>query len=235
MSTPHNKAEKGDFAKTVIMPGDPLRAKYIAENFIENPVLINDVRGMFAYTGTYRNKPVSVMASGMGMPSMGIYSYELYSFYDVENIIRVGTAGAVSEKLGLRDIVLAMSCAVNSSFSMQYRLPGTIPPTASFELLKNAYDNALLLNKEVHVGTVFTTDFFYDDANSLAEWRRLGVLATEMESAALYLNAARLEKKALCICTISDCPLTGESCSAKERETSFNDMIEIALEAAIKA
>ncbi len=233
MSTPHNRAEKGDFAKTVIMPGDPLRAKYIAENFLDEPKLINDVRGMLAYTGTYKNKPVSVMASGMGMPSMGIYSYELYSFYDVENIIRVGTAGAVSEKLGLRDIVLAMSCAVNSSFASQYRLPGTVAPTASFELLKKAYDTAVRLDKKVHVGTVFTTDFFYDDANSLAEWRKLGILATEMESAALYLNAARLGKKALCICTISDCPLTGESCSAKERETSFNDMILLALETEI--
>jgi len=229
MATPHIKAEKGDFAKTVLMPGDPLRAKYIAENFLENAVLVNEVRGMLGYTGYYHNEKVSVMSSGMGMPSMGIYSYELFKFFDVDNIIRIGTAGAVSEKLGLRDIVLAMSSCTNSNFASQYGLNGTVAPTASFELLKKAYEQAEKLNKKVYVGSVYTTDLFYDDSDRLADWRKLGILATEMESAALYLNAARLDKNALCICTISDCPLTGESCSSDEREKTFNDMIQIAL------
>lgn len=230
MSTPHIKAEKGDFAKTVLMPGDPLRAKYIAEKYLENAVLVNDVRGMLGYTGTYKNKPVSVMASGMGMPSMAIYSYELFKFFDVDNIIRIGTAGAISDKLGLRDIVMAMSACTNSNFANQYGLSGNIAPTANFELLKKAFETAERLNKKVYVGSVYTTDIFYDDNDNLADWRKLGILATEMECAALYLNAARLGKNALCICTISDCPLTGESCSSDEREKTFNDMMEIALE-----
>lgn len=230
MSTPHNSAEKGDFAKTVLMPGDPLRAKYIAENFLSDAKLVNEVRGMLAYTGSYNGKPVSVMASGMGMPSMGIYSYELFQFYDVENIIRIGTAGAISDKLNLRDVVLAMSCATNSNFAAQYRLPGTPSPTASYSLLKKAEEKASEFGKTVHVGTMFCSDTFYDDAGSLAEWKKLGVLAIDMESAALYFNAARTGKNALCICTISDCPLRGEECSVEERQNTFNDMIKIALE-----
>ena len=230
MATPHIKAEKGDFAKTVLMPGDPLRAKYIAEKYLENAVLVNDVRGMLGYTGTYKNKPVSVMASGMGMPSMAIYSYELFKFFDVENIIRIGTAGAISDKLGLRDIVIAMSACTNSNFAAQYGLSGNIAPTSSFELLKKAFETAQRLNKKVYVGSVYTTDIFYNDTDNLADWRKLGILATEMECAALYLNAARLGKNALCICTISDCPLTGESCTSDEREKTFNNMMEIALE-----
>ena len=228
--TPHIKAENGDFAKTVLMPGDPLRAKYIAEHYLENAVLVNEVRGMLGYTGKYHGKDVSVMASGMGMPSMAIYSYELFKFFDVDNIIRIGTAGAVSDKLSLRDIVLAMSSCTNSNFAAQYGLSGNIAPTASFELLKKAFETAERLNKKVYVGSVYTTDIFYDDRNNLADWQKLGILATEMECAALYLNAARLGKNALCICTISDCPLTGESCSSDEREKTFNDMMEIALE-----
>ncbi len=230
MPTPHNSAEKGDFAKTVLMPGDPLRAKYIAENFLENAKLINEVRGMYAYTGEYNGKKLSVMASGMGMPSMGIYSYELFSVYDVDNIIRIGTAGAISEKLGLRDVVLAMASCTGSGYADQYRLPCRPVAAASYSLLKKADEVAVSHGKEVHVGTVLCTDTFYDDSASLAQWRKMGVLATEMESAALYYNAARLGKNALCICTISDCPLTGEECTAEERQSSFNDMIKIALE-----
>ena len=230
MPTPHIKAEKGDFAKTVLMPGDPLRAKYIAEHYLENAVLVNEVRGMLGYTGTYKGKAVSVMASGMGMPSMAIYSYELFKFFDVDNIIRIGTAGAVSSKLGLRDIVIAMSSCTDSNFAAQYGLSGNIAPTASFELLKKAFDTAERLHKKVYVGSVYTTDIFYHDSDCLADWQKLGILATEMECAALYFNAARLGKNALCICTISDCPLTGESCSSDEREKTFNDMMEIALE-----
>ena len=230
MSTPHISAEKGDFAKTVLMPGDPLRAKYIAERFLESPRLVNQVRGMLGYTGEYKGRPVSVMASGMGMPSIGIYSYELFSFYDVDSIIRVGTAGAVSDKLGLRDVVLAVSAATNSSFSVQYRLPGSPAPSGDFDLLLRAYNASESLGKKVRAGTVLSTDFFYDDADSLSDWRKIGVLAVEMECAALYLNAARLSKRALGILTISDCPFTGESCSSQEREKTFDDMIKIALE-----
>ncbi len=232
MSTPHNSAQKGDFAKTVLMPGDPLRARHIAEKFLTDARLVNEVRGMYAYTGTYKGKPVSVMASGMGMPSMGIYSYELFQYYEVDNIIRIGTAGAVSEKLKLRDVVLAMSSATNSNYASQYELPGIPAPTASFELLSKAYQAASSLDKTVHVGSVFCTDVFYTENDSLIQWRKLGILATEMESAALYLNAARLGKNALCICTISDCPITGESTPPEEREQSFDDMVLIALETA---
>ena len=216
------------------MPGDPLRAKYIADNFLDNVRQVNAVRGMLGYTGTYQGRPVSVMASGMGVPSIGIYSYELFKFFDVDNIIRIGTAGAVSEKLALRDIVIAMSAATNSNFAAQYQLPGTPAPTADFGLLMKAYESARELNKTIHVGSVYTTDVFYDDADSLIKWRKLGVLATEMECAALYFNAARLGKKALTVCTISDCPLTGESCSAEERETTFQDMMKIGLMCAVR-
>ncbi len=235
MATPHIGAEKGAFAKTVLMPGDPLRAKYIAEHYLQDYEEVTHVRGILGYTGQYQGHRVSVMASGMGVPSIGIYSYELYHFFDVDNIIRIGTAGGVSEKLKLRDVVIAMSAATNSGFASQYRLPGIPAPTASYTLLKNACDAAEELHKTVHVGQVFTTDMFYDDAESLAQWRKIGILATEMECAGLYLNAARLGKNALTICTVSDCPLTGESCSAEERETSFCDMMEIGLLCAVKS
>lgn len=233
MSTPHNSAKKGDFAKTVLMPGDPLRAKYIAENFLEDARLINEVRGMYAYTGNYKGKPVSVMASGMGMPSMGIYSYELFSFYDVQNIIRIGTAGAISENVRLRDVVLALASCTPSSYADQYGLPCRPAAAASFDLLKKADEAAEKANIDVHVGTVLCSDTFYTDTGSLADWRKMNVLAIEMESAALYYNAARTGKNALCICTISDCPLTGEECSAQERQSTFDDMIRIALETAV--
>ena len=230
MPTPHNSAAKGEIAKTVLMPGDPLRAKYIAETYLEDAGLVNEVRGMYAYTGRYKGKEVSVMASGMGMPSMGIYSYELFSEYDVDNIIRIGTAGAISEKLKIRDVVLAIASCTRSTYADQFGLPCTPAAAASYELLRRADDCARELGINVHVGTLLCTDTFYDESGTLAEWRKMGVLATEMESAALYYNAARLGKKALCICTISDCPLTGESASAQERQKTFDDMIKLAIE-----
>ena len=234
LPTPHIAAtEKEAFAKTVLMPGDPLRAKYIAENFLENAVLVNNTRGVQGYTGYYKGKRISVMASGMGMPSIGIYSYELFNFYDVETIIRVGSAGAISSQLHLRDVVFGMGASTNSSYADQYRLPGTFAPVADYGTLNNAVKAAEKLGIKPYIGNLLSSDTFYDDANSLADWQKMGVLAVEMESAALYMNAARSGNKALAICTISDCPLSGgEECSAIEREQTFNKMIEIALEAA---
>ncbi len=234
LPTPHIAAtEKDAFAKTVLMPGDPLRAKYIAEKFLENPVLVNNTRGVQGYTGYYKGKRVSVMASGMGMPSIGIYSYELYNFYDVETIIRVGSAGAINPDLHLRDVVIGMGACTNSSYAKQFDLPGDFAPVADFETLCKAVKASEKLGVKPFVGNLLSSDTFYDDSNSLADWQKMGVLAVEMESAALYMNAARAGKKALAICTISDCPLSGgEECTALEREQTFNKMIEIALEAA---
>lgn len=230
--TPHNSANIDDFAKTVLMPGDPLRAKFIAENFLEDPVLVNGVRGINGYTGMYNGKIVSVMASGMGIPSIGIYSYELFNFYNVENIIRIGSAGAISDEVNLRDIVIGQSACTNSNYASQFNLPGTYAPIASYKLLKQAVDFAQDAGVNYKVGNLFSSDTFYDDAASLSDWRKMGVLAVEMESAALYMNAARAGKNALCICTISDCPFTGESCTAEERQNTFTDMMEIALKIA---
>lgn len=230
--TPHNSANIDDFAKTVLMPGDPLRAKFIAENFLEDPVLVNGVRGINGYTGMYNGKIVSVMASGMGIPSIGIYSYELFNFYNVENIIRIGSAGAISDEVNLRDIVIGQGACTNSNYASQFNLPGTYAPIASYNLLKQAVDFAQDAGVNYKVGNLFSSDTFYDDAASLSDWRKMGVLAVEMESAALYMNAARAGKNALCICTISDCPFTGESCTAEERQNTFTDMMEIALKIA---
>ena len=230
--TPHNSANIDDFAKTVLMPGDPLRAKFIAENFLEDPVLVNGVRGINGYTGMYNGKIVSVMASGMGIPSIGIYSYELFNFYNVENIIRIGSAGAISDEVNLRDIVIGQGACTNSNYASQFTLPGTYAPIASYKLLKQAVDFAQDAGVNYKVGNLFSSDTFYDDAASLSDWRKMGVLAVEMESAALYMNAARAGKNALCICTISDCPFTGESCTAEERQNTFTDMMEIALKIA---
>lgn len=230
--TPHISAAKGDFAKTVLMPGDPLRAKFIAEKFFEDRILVNNVRGVQGYTGTYRGKKVSVMASGMGMPSIGIYSHELFNFYEVENIIRVGSAGAIDNKLNLRDIVIAMSACTNSNFEKQYNLPGYFAPTASFDLLKKAVSSSEKTGIKPIVGTILSNDVFYDDSKSLIEWQKMGVLAVEMETAALYMEAARAGKNALTICTISDKPFTGEECSSEERQNTFTKMMEIALEIA---
>jgi len=233
MSTPHNNAKKGDIAKTVLMPGDPLRAKFIAETYLDNAVCYNEVRGMLGFTGTYKGVPVSVQGSGMGMPSIGIYSWELFNEYDVENIIRVGTAGAVADNVELRDVIISMSASTNSNYAAQYRLPGTYAPTASWTLLSAAVRAAEAKGSRFHAGNVLSSDTFYDDANSLADWQKMGVLGIEMETAALYMNAARAEKNALGIFTVSDCPLRGLSTSAEERQTSFRDMMEIALETAV--
>lgn len=233
MSTPHNNAKKGDIAKTVLMPGDPLRARFIAENYLDSPVCYNEVRGMLGFTGTYKGVPVSVQGSGMGMPSIGIYSWELFNEYEVENIIRVGTAGAVSDGVALRDVIIGISASTNSNYTSQYRLPGTYAPTASWQLVSAAVKAAQDKGCTYHVGNIFSSDTFYDDANSLAEWQKMGVLGIEMEAAALYMNAARSGKNALAILTVSDCPLRGLSTTAEERQTSFRDMMEIALETAL--
>ena len=230
--TPHIGAMPGDFAKTVLMPGDPLRAKYIAENFLENPRLVNNVRGIQGYTGTYKGVPVSVMASGMGMPSIGIYSYELYSAYGVENIIRVGSAGGMQESVKIRDIVIGMGACTNSNYGAQYGLCGTFAPIASYGLLRTCVDKAEEMGLSYHVGNIISSDTFYSDDNS-SDWGKMGVLAIEMEAAALYMNAARLGKNALAICTVSDHLLTGEATSSEERQKSFTDMMTLALETAI--
>lgn len=233
MSTPHNNACKGEIAKTVLMPGDPLRAKFIAENYLENTVCYNEVRGMLGFTGTYKGVPISVQGSGMGIPSIGIYSWELFNKYEVDNIIRVGTAGAISETAGLRDVIIAQSASTNSHYGDQFGLPGTYAPTASWNLLSAAVKAAEKKKCTFHVGNILSSDTFYDDSNSLSAWAKMGVLAVEMESAGLYMNAARAGKNALCILTVSDCPLRDLSTTAEERQTSFRDMMEIALETAL--
>lgn len=231
--TPHNNAKKGDIAKTVLMPGDPLRAKFIAETYLENPVCFNTVRNMLGYTGTFEGRPVSVMGSGMGMPSMGIYSYELYHFYDVESIIRIGSAGGIADGVRLRDVVIGMGACTDSNYAAQYRLPGTFAPTADFGLLEKAVSLARERNVPYRVGNLLSSDLFYGDyADSLRDWKKMGVLAVEMEAAALYMNAARCGKKALAIATVSDLPLTGEGTTAEERQTTFTQMMEIALQLA---
>lgn len=230
--TPHIEAKAGDFAPTVLMPGDPLRSKFIAEHFLENPVLVNNVRGVQGYTGIYHGKRVSVMASGMGMPSIGIYSYELFNFYGVENIIRIGSAGIISQKLKLRDIVAGMSVYTNSNFGQQYGFQGNVGPCCSWTLLKAAMEAGEKLGQTPIPGPIYSSDIFYDEAGNAGALEKLGVLAVEMEAAALYLNAARAGKHALCLCTISDNPKTGEELSAQERQNTFTKMMEIALEIA---
>ena len=238
MATPHINAEMGDFSKTVLMPGDPLRAKFIAESFLENARLVNNVRGIQGYTGTYKGVPVSVMASGMGMPSIGIYSYELYSFYGVENIIRVGSAGGMQENIKVRDIVVGMGACTNSNFASQYALEGTFSPIASYKLLRTCVDKAENLGLSYHVGNLLSSDTFYSDLDMSRQgespWHKMGVMAVEMEAAALYMTASRLNKNALAICTISDHLLTGEATSSEERQKTFTDMMTLALEVAIE-
>lgn len=230
--TPHITAKEGDFARTVLMPGDPLRSKFIAETYLKDAVLVNNTRGVQGYTGLYKGKRVSVMASGMGMPSIGIYSYELFNYYGVENIIRVGTAGGIGENVNVRDIVIGMSAYTNSNFGRQYGFDGNVAPCCSFTLLEQAVKAARAMGIEPNVGALYSSDIFYDEAGSSMKLKKLGVLATEMESAALYLNAARAGKNALAICTISDHIVKGESLPAEDRQVSFTQMMEIALEIA---
>ena len=228
--TPHISAKYGDFAKTVLMPGDPLRAEFIAKNYLEDAVLVNDVRGVHGYTGYYKGKRVSVMASGMGQPSIGIYSYELFNFYGVETIIRVGSCGSFSPDLHVRDIIVAMGACTNGNYASQYNLRGTFCPIADFETVRKAAEACEKAGVNYRVGNILSSDMFYDDANSGMQWAKMGVLGVEMESAALYCNAARAGKKALCICTVSDSFIyPEENTTAEERQNSFTKMMEIAL------
>ena len=227
--TPHNAAVEGQIAKTVLMPGDPLRAKLLADTYLENVEQFNIVRNMFGYTGTYKGQPVSVMGSGMGMPSIGIYSYELFNFYGVDNILRIGSAGGLAPEVKLRDIVIGMSSSTDSNYPSQYGMPGTIAPTADFGLLSKAVAGAEKLGYPVRVGNILASDVFYTVDNSHSKWASMDVLAVEMESAALYLNAMYAHKHALTLLTISDLPLTGEALTAEERQTSFTQMMEVAL------
>ena len=233
MSTAHNGGKAGDFAKTVLMPGDPLRAKYIAETYLENPRQVTAVRNMFGYTGTYKGKEISVMGGGMGMPSIGIYSYELFNFYDVDQIIRIGSAGALQDHMKLMDVVIGMGACTDSNYAYQYGLPGTFAPIADYELMNKAIETAKRQGTNVVVGNVLSSDVFYNaDPTVNDRWRSMGVLAVEMEAAALYMNAAKAKKKALCMLTISDHLYTGESLSAEDRQLGFGKMMEIALELA---
>ena len=234
LPTPHIEAKLGEIEKTVIMPGDPLRAKFIADNFLENVKCFNTVRNILGFTGTYNGKAVSVMASGMGMPSMGIYSYELFNFYNVENIIRIGTAGALHDDIKLMDLILAAGACTDSNYTQQFSLNGSFAPIASFNLLQKAFQIASENKLNVKVGNVLSTDVFYhDNQQAMLSWKKMGVLAVEMEAAALYMNAARSHKNALCLLTISDLILKdNESLTAKERQESLVQMIKLSLELA---
>ena len=238
--TPHISAAPGDFGKTVLMPGDPLRSKFIAENFLENPVLVNNVRGVQGYTGTYKGVRVSVMASGMGCPAIGIYTHELFNGYGVENIIRVGSAGAIQEHIHLYDLVIAQGACTDSNWASQFHLPGTFAPIASWELLSEAVKAAEENGARYHVGNVNSSDVFYGDhegvpqgLDSVYGLRKMGVMALEMEAAALYMNAARYGKRGLCICTIADHILTGEETTSQQRQESFTTMMKVALDVAV--
>ena len=238
--TPHISAKLGDFGKTVLMPGDPLRAKFIAENFLENPVLVNNVRGVQGHTGYYKGVKVSVMASGMGMPAIGIYSHELFNGYGVENIIRVGSAGAIQEKINLYDLVLGQGACTDSNFADQFHLPGTFAPIADFDLLTAAVAACKANGATYHVGNINSSDVFYGDhvgvpegLDSVYGLKKMGVMALEMEAAALYMNAARYGKRALCICTISDHILTGQETTSEARQTAFTTMMKVALDVAV--
>ena len=234
MPTPHIEAREGAYAPTVLMPGDPLRAKFIAETFLTDAVQVNGVRGMLGFTGRYKGVPVSVQGSGMGCPSMGIYSYELFHFYGVENIIRIGTTGSIQEDLHIGDLVIALGACSNSNYAAQYQLPGTFAPIASFPLVKEAEAIAREKGCRVAVGNVGSNDTFYDDISPVESWRKMGVLALEMESLALYCNAARCGKRAMTLLTVSDELLTHKSTTPQERQTAFTAMMEVALETAVR-
>ena len=240
--TPHIGAELGDFGKTVLMPGDPLRAKFIAETFLEDAKLVNNVRGVQGHTGLYKGVRVSVMASGMGMPSIGIYSHELYNTFGVEHIIRVGSAGSMQERVKIRDLVIGQGACTDSRWAHQFRLPGDFAPIGSYKMLSACMEQAKALGLEdrCHVGNLLSTDCFYGDDAGIPEglttthaWNKMGVLAVEMEAAALYMNAARYGKHALSVCTVSDHLLTGEHTTAEERQTTFTEMMKLALETAV--
>ncbi len=229
--TPHIGAREGEIAERVIMAGDPLRAKFMAENFLDNPVQYNAVRGMLGYTGTYKGKRVSVQGHGMGIPSIGIYTYELYNFYGVKRIIRTGSAGAYHPDLRIGDVVIGIGACTDSNYGAQYVLPGTFSPTADFAMARAAVEKAEQMGVRYRVGNILSSDVFYgDDGDRWREWQKMGVLAVEMEAAALYMNAARSGNEALCICTISDSLVTGEAASAEQRQTSFTNMMEIAFD-----
>ena len=231
--TPHIGAKKGDFAKTVLMPGDPLRAKYIAETYLENPRLVTSVRNMLGYTGTYKGKEISVMGGGMGIPSIGIYSYELFNFYDVDQIIRIGSAGAMQDDLNVMDIVIGMGACTDSNYVSQFKLPGHYAPIADYELMRRAIEVAEAQGTNYVVGNVLSSDAFYNaDETASTKWREMGVLCVEMEAAALYMNAVKAKKKALCILTISDHLFKEAALSSEERQVGFGKMMEIALELA---
>ena len=227
--TPHINAPAGAFADTVLMPGDPLRSKFIVENYLENAELVNNVRGVQGYTGFYKGKKVSVMASGMGCPSIGIYSYELFNFYDVKNIIRIGSAGAISPKLKLMDIVIGMSAYTDSGYLSSFGFRGNAAPCCSYELLAKAMENAKDLPVHVECGPIFSSDAFYSETSQIDILSKLGVLAVEMEAAALYINAERAGKNALAMCSISDSLVTGEELPAEERQVGFRNMMELSL------
>ena len=235
--TPHIDAAPEDFAKTVLMPGDPLRAKYIAGSFLTDTKLVNNVRGVQGYTGYYEGQRVSVMASGMGMPSMGIYSYELFNVFGVENIIRIGSTGAINPDIHVRDIVIGMGASTDSNYAHQFHLPFTFAPVCIFKLLSCCTETAKELGLRYHVGNLLSSDLFYNDEEGIPDrlqavnaWGKMGIMAIEMEAAALYMNAARSGKNALAVCTVSDHILTGEVTSAMERQTSFTEMMKLALE-----
>ena len=234
MATPHISAEKGDFAKTVLMPGDPLRAKFIADTFLQDVRQVTGVRGMLGFTGTYEGRPISVMGSGMGMPSIGIYSHELYTQYGVENIIRVGSAGAMRADLELGSVVAGQGACTNSSFADQYELGVHYAPIADFDLLMAAVESARELGVKMPVGNLYSSDTFYDAAGRNARMQKMGVMAVELEAAGLYCTAAYTGKRALAICSISDNLVNGTELSADERQTTFTNMMKIALEAAVK-
>ena len=229
--TAHNAATEGQIAKTVLMPGDPLRAKYIAENYLENVTCFNTVRNMLGFTGSYKGKPVSVMGHGMGIPSIGIYTYELFNFYDVDNIIRIGSAGALSDDLDLKDLVIAMGACTDSNYAKQYQLPGTYAPIASYPLMQKAIEEAQKRGIKIAVGNVLSSDMFYNANKSANDaWKSMGASCIEMEAAALYMNAAKAGKNALCILSISDHIYKGTELSAQERQLGFKNMIEVALD-----